>query len=283
MRYYKTKYELSVYNWFMIQVNGLDLNYLLKRGKIRTDKQRTKLYKVFEDIVHSLKFIKNDVLRHRLRWQSQLTQLKIKQLIKDNKPLPNFERVFRDYLEALQRQYTEFSFTVFRFNKNYRELMKKFTEHMTPEAAKMCMELLQDFEEIEFFDWYQYNMLIYQEKYLVLLPLTMHPDWIKEFIVSKERSFAKVVGIDSYLLQIFEEHQMYDEYQQVRIKLFDLSNLDVKTEEAADPFESLAHLGAVLGFDIDAKKTSLAKYEGYLESARKKIEANKPEADRNGS
>jgi hypothetical protein len=275
MRYYQDKYTLPLWNWLMIQAKGYDLSYLLKKGKIKNDKQHQKLNEVFENILSSLNFIDNDVYLQSVRWKSQLTQMRLKIIGRTKEGLHRLERIFRDYLEALQKTYKSFKLTEYYFNPDWRRKMQMFKEHLPEHTYRNSLKLLKDFEDIGFFTWSQYTLLINQEKYLPLLGFTLNPQWKDMFILSRTIETDNLIKIDNHLLQIFEDNQMYEEYQIIRNRLFNLSNLNGVPKEDVDPFKGIAYLEEIVG-SIDTKRTSLAKYEGYIERATRKIEQSKP-------
>jgi hypothetical protein len=290
MIYYRDKHEFPLWNWLIMQANDLDVSYILKYGilrklryRLKTKKKKKILYETFETILFSMKTTKSDIYINLLRWDSQVKQLKLKMMANDKSPMAKLERVFRDYLLSIQDQYDGVYLTVNYFNPNWRKLIKKYTIHMSEGAKKLCMKLFKDFEQIGFYDWDQFTLLINDPKYYILMPFTLNEEWRKEFILQKEEKRHNIVKVDEALVRIFESYNLYEHYQTIRIRLFHFNNLKVDTKQKEDPFKQLGYLSKNIGFRIDPKKTNISEYETYLEiiQAERAKQEEKPTASGN--
>lgn len=274
MLYYKSKYEIPLWNWLMIQAKGNDLNYL-KKYPFLPGKPK---FQHFMSILESLNNINSDIYANFLRWQILFTQLK-SALMKDKNPvIKELESEFRIYLESLQKYHKDFEITEYRFNKNYVKLFEENYKNVFDEKLyNLVLSNLHKFKDIRFYTWDEFDM--FRINYPEILVLTNLDAFRNMFIESHKVKIKNLVELDTHLLDLYSEHGIYNNYQFVRDQIFNMLNLNMNTKEKHDPFKDVAIIADILGFQINPKKTTLAEWEGYEERAKSKVDTNKPQAD----
>ena len=282
MRSYKTKYDIPLFNWIMISENGFDLSYLKRNGKFKP-KEQQKLYKIYLDILDSLKDAKFETLEKYIKWQTLLTKFRAELLIKKGKAIfdkeykfnvKNLENVFREYLEVLEKDYTDFEFTEYYFNPEYKKLFNEYTkDNLNEEARKTILKDLYKFKDARFYDWNQYYFLC--DMYPEIKVLTLTPAFKQVFILERQIKINTLVNLDILLVDIFSANNMYDNYQFIRSKLFDLNNINSEKKQDVSGFDEVSGIEQILGYTIDTKKTTLAEYESKKATAMRIVEQRK--------
>jgi hypothetical protein len=275
MQYFKTKYEIPLFNWIMIQENGLDLSYLLKKPIKLTDIKRKRLNKQYMKILSSLKNVNSELMKNYVNWLVLLTehrannlQKKAQRLIKEDYDftVKELERAFRDYLESVQKNYHQFEITEYYFRSDYK---KAFEELFTDKVPSGTVELLKPFEKIRFYTWDEYAIFLNQFDINFMF---QHPGFKKAFIQSRTVKMDSLVKLDEYLLDIYSNAGWYDDYQFVRAAIFDINKLKCEPKEHHSQFEEVAAISEIMGFQINPKETMLAEYESLQERAKQKAE-----------
>ena len=280
MRYYSNKYEMPVWNWFMYQIEGFDLRYFLKKPKLNrklTKKQTKKLNGIYMKILYSLENIDSKVLENYILWKSLLTQLKVNILRCTDKKMDEMETVFRKYLDSVQDNYTDFDVIEFSFNPDYENLFKnRYKEHLPERTYNLVQGNLIKLKDIRFYTWDEYFIFINQ--YPEMLVLTTNEHFKDEFILENKIKINNIIELDTYLSDIYAENGIYNDYQFVRAKLFDINKLNSKSKTENNPFKDYAKLCTYLNISYN-DKIPLSAYESYLEQAHNKAETEKPKAD----
>ena len=276
MKYFKDKYDILLYNWLMITENGFNLKYLLKKETKLTPKRQKILYQTYIKILDSLKGMEYRVLLSYIKWQASFIDFKT-ELLKNNSAKiqkkeyqivnKNLETDFREYLEELQKNYKQFEVKEFYFDDNYKDIYKNLTKEESPKE-------LDKFKGIRFYDYAEYNIFLQKNPELIILGYI--PEFNKLFIKERIIKIDELIKLDTYMSDIFTENGKYNEYQEVRRRLFELNNLSSERKKEMSGFDDVSVTSKILGFNIDTKKTTLAEFESHLKTAKRAIEENKP-------
>jgi hypothetical protein len=286
MQIFKDKFELPLWNWLMIIENSMDFKYLLKKRPIFKPNQK-KLREKYMEIMGTLKNINSDVLEKYVHWMTLFTmhralknKQKLNKLIDKNLDVVvnDLEKVFRAYLETLEEIYKDFEYTEYYFNPEWRD---EYIKLFGLESYRKYSKELQNFEPIKFYVWDEYAFFI--KRFPMILPLTMHDNFKGIFIQQRKVKLPSLIELDNYLNDIYSAHGLYDEYQMVRLAMFDVNRLNAESKSQADPFLEVSMVGEILGFQIDTKKTTLAEYEKMqlrtTQKAKRMQDEPKPMAD----
>lgn len=281
MRSYKTKYDIPLFNWIMLTEKGFDLSYLKKNGKVK-QREKVKLNDIYINILDSLDGANFKTLELYNDWQELLTKYRAELLRKKGNAAFNIEydiniqgieRVFREYLEVLEKDYTGFEFTQYYFNPDYKNLFKEFAKDAPKESYDLVLKELFKFKNAQFYDWNQYYMLCNQ--FPEIMVLTLSEAFKKVFILERKIKVGSLVKLDIALEDIFSSNKMYDNYQFVRGRLFDLNNLNSEKKEDVSGFTEVSRISQILERTINTKSITLAEYESEKETAIKIVEQRK--------
>jgi hypothetical protein len=286
MRYYKDKYEMPLYNWLMIQEKGFDLNFMLKKQK----RLKTSDYKVlndaFNNILYSLEDLKSPLLGQFIMWQALLNQLRAELIVNKKVVIHDLEQTFRDYLENLKQNYKDFEIKEYYFNPDYREFINRILKDVTnedviKEVNKEVNEIFSDLSKIEFYTWDEYIFYIRSHELIkknhIIFSLVLTDIFKSQFILERIRTDIDLIILDTHLVSIYSANNLYNEYQFVRMELFNMYELKSESQTDYNPFDEVAGISDVLGYQVDTKRTTLAEWESLQKRAKRKIEAsNKP-------
>lgn len=284
MRSYKSKYDIPLFNWIMISENGFNLSYLKKNGKEVKKKEFKKLNEIYMTILDSLNDAKFETLEKYVDWQALITKYRAELLIKNGKNIikedyevivKDLEKVFRAYLEVLERDYKDFEFTEYYFNPDYKKLFIEYTkDNINKEAQEWILKDLHNFKDARFYDWNQYTLLC--QMYPTSLILTLNPAFKKAFILERKIKIQSLINLDIMLNDIFSKNNMYDDYQFIRAKLFDLNRINSEKKKDVSGFEEVSGISQIIGVNIDSKRTTLVEFEAHKVTAKRVVENSKP-------
>lgn len=270
MKYYKSKYEIPLWNWLMIQENSFDLSYLYKKKRELRPKDKIKLTETYYKILETLNNLSSDVLINFIKWKALILAFRAEIELRRNKIIENYEITVREYLESLENHYENFEVKQYYFDENYKDNMLKFKKELDENTYNILMNELKNFEEIEFYTFLQYNVFI--KKYPVILAMTINPNFIKENIKSRIIKINSLVALDKFLLPIYEENKLYNEYQFIRWQLFNISDLHSESKNKTSAFDHLEQITQARGIEIDPKKITLHQFEVIEQAAKDKNE-----------
>lgn len=284
---YRDKYTIPTWNWLMIQEKGFDLSYLFKKQRPVKKREYKKLYEIYMNILYTLDDINISLLAKYTDWQALLTQhraeyirFKANQIIKKDYDyvVSELEKVFREYLNELQKYYNQFEVKEYYFNKDYKKL---YTDLFKETAAFKYLKDLKPFKDIKFYVWDEYFLFI--QKHPKLLALTNHENFKQIFIKERTIKIDDLVKLDTYLSDIYSGAGLYNDYQFQRSKLFDINILQSERKHEHSAFDEVSAISQILKRNIDLKEP-LAKYESDKKAAKVIVKAqqdkklNKPRA-----
>jgi len=276
MKVYKNKYELPIWNWIMISENGFNLKYLLKKNTRLNKKKNNILYKTYLHILDSLEEMEFKLLQKYVIWQASLTTFradilkeKVNELSKEDfkKSKTTMEDDFRAYLEELQKIYKEFEVTEYYFAEDYKKIYKELTNEEAPKEIDI-------FKGIRFYDWFEYKL--FANKHPEILLLAFIPTFNEKFIKKRTIKLENIIGLDTFLSDIFAENNKYNDYQIRRSKLFDLNAITASPKEKHSGFTEVSQISNILKININTKETTLAEFEAHKNTAHRIAEEMKP-------
>jgi hypothetical protein len=265
----------------MIKVSGFDLNYLLKKPIKLTTKRKIILTKVFENILNSLENINHDLEMNYIAWKARLEEYRALKLLNTDTNVPEMESTFRKYLLTLQKSFDKFKVIEYTFNPDYIDIYeKKIAAHLNTFHRVYFLERLKDFEKIKFYTWNEF--VLFAQNYPDLVPLFKSDVFKKEMIKREIIEMSDLLKLDTYLSNIYMEHNIYDKLHEDREQIFDAQNLQGSVKKDSDPFENYANICAYLNIPCDYN-APLVNYETHSKRATRQIEQNKkPKAAGNG-
>jgi hypothetical protein len=275
MQYFKTK-EISVYNFGMLTENGLDLSFLLKKPAKLTKKRTNKLYDAYLGIINSLEGMNTELMQAHLKWKASFISHRAGMLIRTKEAVAKLEADVRNYLELVSKSYKDFEIKEYYFNPEWREVMNVFKEKFTDELYNDIYLKLKQFERIRFYTWDEYYIFCMQ--YPEMLALTLNEQFKRYMILNRIIKVQNLVEVDTYLLDVYSENGLYNEYQEIRWNLFNLEKLKCEAKELSSFFKEVAIVQS-LTFPFDTKTTTMFEYEKIKEVAKQKAEESKPQAD----
>jgi hypothetical protein len=277
MKLYDSKYKISYYNWAMIQLSGFDFKYLMKYPRKTTKKQKIKLYNTYMQIFESLENTNSKILTAYVKWQALFRKFAALKAVKSKMNVDNLEPEFRAYLESLQEFYNEFTIKEYKLHPNYKALLKEKLPNLNDDSYKLMFSELKKLKG--FYTWDQYEFFRHSNpvtSYLLKL------EWFKNnIIISEDITINNIIDLDVHLYDIYESFNAYDQYQYIRLILFDITSLKMTSEKNSDSFDELAAISDILGYNLNPKEISLAEFESREKQAKSKLERikNKPQAD----
>ena len=286
MRVYKSKYEILKSNWDMITENGFDLSYLKRPlfGKRKPVKKSEyeKLNKIYLEILDSLKDTDFSVFRNYLKWQKALTIFRAELIKQSGKKLmgekydfnvKDLEIIFRNYLNSIENNSKEYEVTEYYVIKNFKQRFEELTK-------KDLFQELNKYVGLKFYDWNQYYIFCQKDK--EFMTLTTSEGFKQTFIQKRKITINSLVDLDIKLYDQFEAAGQYDNYQFIRVKLFDLNSVKSKKKNEHSAFTEISQVGTIIGQNINPKKTTLAEWEGHKEHAKAIIKQRNKASKKNG-
>jgi hypothetical protein len=260
----------------MIEVNNLDLSYLLKKPAKLTKKRTKILYETFKNITNSLDFINHDLQMNYIVWKAYLEEFRALKLLNTDTNVPEMEQAFRNYLITIQGSFNEFEITEYYFNPEYEKIFEQeVSKHLNEFYKGYYKERLKDFRNIKFYTWNEFYL--FASKYPDLFPLFHSELFGKEFIKKRIIKVDSLVKVDSYLSDIYVKGKIYDRLHDDREKIFDIRVLQGNIKKERNPFVEFANVCKQLNIAYN-DQIPLSVYEGYISEANRKKEEPKPKA-----
>lgn len=290
MKFFKSKYKyhtklttLPIVQWGLLN-ESIDkreplYQYLLvlKRNlelpKI-PDKLKLKLMQTYEDLIYQIKSLDLTLKEYYRKFLYESVKLihafnknnyhKISE--SDESLNINYDKcndAFTKYLKYLSKNYQSFRFHKFQLRKDHLDHYFKIKRVEPNGQIKRLFE-----EAPAFLTLYQYIEKIKEiSTNKVFLYFVTDIDFINQFYAIEEHEIKDIIWYDKLIKKQFITYGNYNTYIMERVEIFNLDSIIAKPNKEYDFYKELSRYVSYKKINIDEFTTSVAKYQGLLETA----------------
>lgn len=181
-------------------------------------------------------------------------------------------RDFKEYIDILQRDFTNFKIIEYYLIEDFKEVFEKDFPHL---------EFNRDFQtfnnEIQAF----YTLDEYTQEVLSLnvsvhfKDIFLSESFMLKFIKSR---LITITTLDDYIDRLrngFMKNNNYKGYIDFRYRVFGLSKFSFEPGHVYDFYQEMTQIKLILGIDFDPHRIPAKEYLSYLNTTRAKIEREK--------
>lgn len=279
---HKSLHSITIKKWVLIS-GGEDINFkhLFKYPifSFLAPLMRKKLKNAYMNIIYDFNNLDVELLADYVLWQTYLTEFRIDI---ENKSLDvnlgtdlkikyqNLEESFKNYVRKYQENNYNFKIKEYSLTEDYE---KKFKEvfKITLDSNEHLLKI-HELKDIKFYtkDEYLFKCKEYQE-----LKIIIESDiFYEKFIESKIIELEKIEILDEHLVDLYIENKMYDKYQIVRAKLFDMHILNSETNRKSTIIDDMNDINNYIGSSMTVNDP-MSVLESNKVIAKRKIESQK--------
>lgn len=272
MNIYTDINEIPLKNWINLQKSlskNIDLKQLLKhptKRQIRRcnshPKTIKKLLDVYLNLLYKMPHIDTELNKTYLELKLKLIDYNIKieknayRKIINKKEIDiikyDVEKIFNEYLNLLDKNYTDFEYHFFYVKEDFDKEWKRIFKDPAPEEFSKQMQK----SGIGFFLWEEYFHLI--NKWNLDLRIKMSTKRFYElFIKSKKIKAPSLIEINERIKKDFKENKEYNKYFALRFDFFDMKKLKFRAKKEHSILDDVIKTNKILSQNIDLKQISV--------------------------